>query len=153
MNAYLETAVLTASPARLHGMIAEAALRHATAAAGALEAGDREAGHLAASRAIACVAELVNGLAPDAAAPDPGTGTTRELTAALAGQFGFCLEKLSEADRTGAPAPGADAARVLAVHVETWRELLAALPAEGPAGAGPAAAGADGPPVARSWAA
>ena len=155
LNAYLETAVLTAPPARLHGMIADAAVRHAAAAAAALAAGDREGGHRAAGRATACCAELIAGLDPRAAG-----GRMKEVTDALAGQFAFCLGKLSEADRTGEAAPAADAARVLAVHAATWRELLlgsadaapataAAVPATAPAAFGD---GGD-EPVARSWAA
>ena len=73
-NRYLEAAVTTASPARLHGMIADAAVRHATAAAAALAAGDRDGGHRACSKAIACAAELLAGLDPAAA---PATPTRR----------------------------------------------------------------------------
>ena len=164
--------MLTASPAKLHGMVADAAVRHAAAAAEALAAGDREAGHLACSKASACAADLVAGLNPDAAgAGDAGAKEemkeVKEVTDRLAGLFAFCVEKLCEADRTGEPAPAADAARVLGVHAETWRELRASLgpdadakaggrPATVPAphfAAAPPAAGYGDETVGVSWAA
>ena len=122
MTDYLETAVFTASPAALHGMLADAAVRHATAAAAALENGDREAGHLACAKASGCVGELLSGLNADAAG-----GAMRETVEAITAQFAFCLRNLAEADRAGDAAPAAAAARVLTVHAETWRELRAAL--------------------------
>ena len=160
MNGYLETAVLTASPARLHGMVADAAVRHAAAAAAALAAGDREAGHRACSKAIGCAAELLAGLTPDAAGDGGGgDGDVKAVTGRLGALFAWCVERLAEADRAGEPAPAADAARVLGVHAQTWRELQAALagdaaapnPAAPPAFA--AAPGAGGGPIGVSWAA
>ena len=146
MTGYLETAVFTASPAALHGMVADAAVRHASAAADRLAAGDREGGHLACSKATGCVAELLGGL--DRGAAGGAAGEMNEVTDRLAGLFAFCLGKLSAADRTGEAAAAADAAKVLTVHAETWRELRAALGPDAPPAAAPESTSAAAPAAA-----
>ncbi len=132
-NDYLKSAVATASPAALHGMIADAAVRFSNLAAAHLSDGldrDEAAGYAALDRATACVAEMLSGVNPKAA----GTGgeVGEAVAAGVADRFAFCLRRLSDAGRLNDPAPIRDAARVLSVHAETWRELLgggAATPA------------------------
>ena len=153
-DAYLNAAVSTAPPAALHGMLADAAVRHAAAAAAKLAARDEAGGHAALEKASAIVAELLGGVRPHAAPDD----AARAVAEGVAARFQFCLERLAESGRTNAPAGAADAARVLTVHAETWRELLRG----GAAGTGGAAAeplafapaaAPVGEPVRRSWAA
>ena len=153
-DAYLNAAVSTAPPAALHGMLADAAVRHSGAAAAQLAAGDEAGGYAALEKASALVAELLGGVRPHAA-PDEDA---RAVAEGVAARFQFCLERLADSGRTNAPAGAADAARVLTVHAETWRELLRGgdgvkgdVAAE-PLAFAPAAAPA-GEPVRRSWAA
>ena len=131
---YLAARVRTASPERLHAMVVDAAVRWAIRAGDALEAGDREAGHLASSKAVALVSELIAGLDRDA---DAGVA---DGTAAL---FAFALARLAEADRERDAARARAAARVLSVHRETWAELLRARGTERAPEAAPPAAGLD----------
>ena len=166
-NDYLEAAVLTASPAALHGMIADAAVRFSAAAAEALADGpdrDEAAGYAALDRAVACVSELIAGVKPEAARHEPGGEAAGAVAESVAGRFAFCLGRLADAGRTNSAGPARDAARVLGVHAETWRELL-----RGDAGANagastgepvafapmaaPAAEADAAPPAPRSWAA
>ena len=114
---YLSARVTTAPPERLHAMVVDGAVRWATRAADALDIGDREAGHLAASKGLGLVSELIAGLNREVDAD------LADRTAAL---FAFAFARLAEADRTGTPGPARDAARVLSAHRETWAELLAA---------------------------
>ena len=154
-DAYLRAAVSTASPAGLHGLVADAAVRFSARAAALLAEGpgrDEAAGFAALEKAIGCVAELLAGVKPDAAGADP------VVADGVAGRFAFCLGRLAEAGRTNAAAPAADAARVLTAHAETWRELLRGAAAESggePVAFVPAAApaAADGEAAPRSWAA
>ncbi|MFH5805673.1 flagellar export chaperone FliS [Alienimonas sp. DA493] len=132
-NDYLRTAVTTASPAALHGMLADAAVRFSARAAELLAEGpdrDEAAGYAALDRATALVAELLSGVKPDAAAADGEAART--VAEGVQARFAFCLGRLAEAGRTNAAAPIRDAVRVLTVHADTWRELLGS--AEGPGG-------------------
>ncbi|MEM9702193.1 MAG: flagellar export chaperone FliS [Planctomycetota bacterium] len=129
VNEYLRETVATASPAALHGMIVEGAVRFSQAAAKHLAPGpswDEAAGYAALDRATACVAELIAGVNPQAAgAAAPETGPVGEAIAqGVAGRFAFCLSRLADAGRLNDPAPARDAARVLQAHAETWQELL-----------------------------
>ena len=163
-NDYLKSAVWTASPAALHGMIADAAVRFSAAAAEALADGpgrDEAAGYAALDRAVACVSELIAGVKPEAARHEPGGEAAEAVAESVAGRFAFCLGRLADAGRTNSAGPARDAARVLGVHADTWRELLrgdagsgAHEPAAEPVAFVPMAAPADAaPPAPRSWAA
>ncbi|QDT15206.1 flagellar export chaperone FliS [Alienimonas californiensis] len=166
-NDYLRAAVTTANPATLHGMLADAAVRFSSRAADLLADGpdrDEAGGYAALDRATALVAELFAGVKPNAAA---ATGEDADAGRAIAegvrARFAFCLGRLAEAGRNNAAAPARDAARVLTVHAETWRELLLGSAGQGGAAAAPSPepltfAPAPAPPAAasaasRSWAA
>ncbi|NNJ27177.1 flagellar export chaperone FliS [Alienimonas chondri] len=168
VNEYLRAAVQTASPAALHGMIVDAAVRFSNTAAELLADGpdrDEKGGYDALDRAMGCVTELISGVNPKAAGFHGEDGEAgRAIAEGVAARFAFSLERLAEAGRTNAAAPAREAARVLAAHAETWRELLGGTTAEGasaedwsannePIAFTPAAAPVAAPAESRSWAA
>jgi len=164
VNDYLRAAVSTANPATLHGMIVDAAVRFSSSAAELLADGpdrDEAAGYAALDRATACVAELIAGVKPDAVGAGEEGEAGRSVAEDVRGRFVFCLARLAEAGRANSAAPARDAARVLAVHAETWRTLMRGVadetadgaPAAEPVAFTPAAAPTDAPAASRSWAA
>ncbi|MEM1060872.1 MAG: flagellar export chaperone FliS [Planctomycetota bacterium] len=113
---YLTTRVLSASPAELHLMTVDGALRHASHAKRAIETGDTETAAAALASARGFVTELISGLNQKA---EP------ELVGGVASLFVFALRRLAEAElKPTEPALVADAITTLAAHREAWKELI-----------------------------
>lgn len=117
---YLEMKVLTASPAQLHLLILEGAIRHARQAREALVSQDWEASFDLLNRSREFVSELLGGLKDDQAP---------EMVESLKQLFTFAYRNLALADLEREPTRVDSALRVLELHRETWLELLTQLPA------------------------
>ena len=124
MNAeqeYLEAKVMTATPAQLHLMVVDAAIRYTTQAVGGLEEHNYEITHLALNNARSFVAELISGLDEEQAP---------ELTKQLQGLFFFVYRNLVDADLKHDVSLVHDANKILRMHRETWVELTENLKSE-----------------------
>ena len=122
-DAYLETAVLTASPQRLHLMVLDGALRHARRAEAALESGDAAAARLDLGDGRACGGELISGLDPR---HDSG------LVENVKALFVFAYRKLALAELERNVRHLRDGLKVLELHRETWLQLMEATRAAEP---------------------
>ena len=124
MNAeqeYLESKVMTATPAQLHLMVVDGAIRYATQAVQALDEHNYETTNLALNNARAFVAELISGLDEEQAP---------ELVGQLKGLFFFVYRNLVDADLKHDVGMVHDALKVLRMHRETWVELTEKLKTE-----------------------
>lgn len=119
---YLTTRVLSASPAELHLMTVEGALKHARRAAAAHEAGKPKKASAELAIARGFVTELLSGLNLDANA---------EIAAGVGSLFVFAMRRLAEAElKPDEPELVADAITTLEAHRDGWRELMDVLPNE-----------------------
>ncbi|MBI2896556.1 MAG: flagellar export chaperone FliS [Deltaproteobacteria bacterium] len=111
---YQATTVETASPAQLVVVLYDGALRFLRQAAAAAEGGEIAKRGMALGRAHAIVTELQATLQPEHAP---------ELCAQLDGLYGFVLEKITEANLKGDPAPLVPAVKVLEQLREAWAQV------------------------------
>ncbi len=125
---YLEMKVLTASPAQLHLLILEGAIRHARQARESLVSQDWETSFELLNRSREFVSELLGGLNAEQAP---------EMVESLKQLFTFAFRNLALADLEREPTRVDSAVHVLELHRETWLELLSQLPAATPALKGP----------------
>lgn len=114
---YLASRVMTASPAQLHLMVVDGALRHSNAALVAMKKSNREQAWSSLSEARAHVAELLSGVAESDAEP---IVNTREL-------FRFTFRELMFADHEQSAPRIESAIQILQAHRETWVMLLEAV--------------------------
>jgi flagellar secretion chaperone FliS len=144
-NDYLVTEVMTASPQKLRLMLIEAALRHCQRVAQGWEQGQREVAAQSLIRAQEIVCELLSGTNKDADAA---------LVRRTNGVYMFVFRQLGMAQLRNDSAKLADAARILELERETWRQVCAQLAAsESPRGPHrpPNNVGAPASPHTRSW--
>ncbi|HEV8003511.1 MAG TPA: flagellar export chaperone FliS [Planctomycetaceae bacterium] len=111
---YLETNILTATPHQLHLMVIDGAIRHSTAAEGALRSGDFAPARMQLTRANQFVAELIAGL---------DSARQPHVVDRLKSVFAYVQRTLAEAERKHDPQPVADALAVLRLHRRTWLAL------------------------------
>ena len=111
---YLETAVLTAPPQKLHLMLVEAAIRSAERARRHMQAEDHEKACDALIHAQQVVTELLGGLNRDADAP---------LAKKAAAIYLFVFRGLVDAGMQRDLKKLDDVLRVLRVEQETWRQV------------------------------
>lgn len=122
---YLSTQILTASPYRLHLMVAEGAVRFARLGAEAMESGDIETAHSALSKSRDFVSELIGGLSEE---------YDQDLSTRMKQLFFFAYVNLAEGERERDGRKVQEALKVLTSHLETWRELGEQLQQDGAAG-------------------
>jgi len=134
---YLETRVMTATPAQLHLMVIDGAVRFAASADESLSEGDFEAAHFSLNRAREFVTELIGGLNEEHAS---------ELTEQLKALFAFVFRNLVEADMERNAAKVRDALKILRMHRESWTAMLTQFNSES------APEDTVSPPQGRSWA-
>jgi len=134
---YLETQVMTATPAQLHLMVIDGAVRFSTRAEEALDESDFEAAHFSLNTARDFVTELIGGL-NDEHAP--------EITERLKALFAYVYRNLVEADMERDVTKVRDALKILRMHRESWTALMAQLNSDS-ANNGPVP-----PPQGRNWA-
>ncbi len=111
---YLENQVMTATPARLHLMVVDGAIRYAKLAVESLENDDIEGWHMALNRSRQFVCEIVGGLDSEVAP---------EIAENLKALFAFVLQKMMLADAERDPEMVRAALSVLEIHRETWLML------------------------------
>ena len=114
-NSYLRDAVMTATPEQLQLMLYDGAIRFATQARDALEAGHYETSYEKLSRAQAIIIEMETGLRRE---------VNPELCDRMAAIYGFLYRKLVEASVNKETAAVDDALKVLRLERETWALLL-----------------------------
>lgn len=109
---------MTAPPERLHLLVVEAALRYARIGREAVIEKKFDRAFAALSKSRECVAELISGIRND---PNP------ELAERLKGLFLFCHGAILRGDLEHNPDRIADAIKILEMHRDTWKELIARL--------------------------
>lgn len=117
-DAYLASQIDTASPEKLHLLVVRGALRFAEQAKQAYTAQQFDQYHLALSRARACVTELLVSVKPE---------PNRELADNLKSLFTFVHRQFNLADLHRSPEQIDDGVKVLAIHHDTWLELMQAV--------------------------
>lgn len=115
---YLVSSVMTAPPERLHLLVVEAAVRYARIGREAVIEKKFDRAIASLSKARECVTELISGIRTD---PNP------ELADRLKGLFLFCHGAILKGDLEHNPDQIADAIKILEMHRDTWRELIARL--------------------------
>lgn len=111
---YFENRVLTASPAKLQWMLLDAALKAVRAAEQLLVDGRALHANVELAQAEAVLAEIVGSMRKD---------VSPELVTQSAAVYAFILRRLTEAHLSSEVHLVRDAARVLEVELETWRQL------------------------------
>lgn len=134
---YLETRVMTATPAQLHLLVVDGAVRCAVRAEEALSASDFEAAHFSLNDARDFVTELIGGLNEEHAP---------EITEPLKALFAFVYRNLVEADMQRSVAKVRDALKILRLHRESWTLMMEQLKNDSET------SDAIHPPQGRSWA-
>ncbi len=114
---YLESRVLTASPAKLQWMLIDGALKSVRRAEERLEAGDSMRANVELSHAESILSEIVGAMRKDV---DP------KLVEQSAAIYAFVIRRLTEAHLSAEIQPVRDAARVLEIELETWRQVCEA---------------------------
>jgi flagellar protein FliS len=120
-HGYLENEVLSASPAKLHLLLIEGALRVAEQARQHWRDGNNEQAFEALVRAQEIVTEMTAGLNREAAP---------EITGRLSAVYLFIFRALVEAGLRHSEAKLDEALRVLAIERDTWRAVCAKLKSE-----------------------
>lgn len=118
---YLEAQVMTATPAQLHLMVIDGAVRFAARADESLSEGDFETAHFSLNTARDFVTELIGGLNEEHAP---------ELTEQLKALFAYVYRNLVEADMERNVAKVRDAVKILRMHRESWVTMMAQLKSE-----------------------
>jgi flagellar protein FliS len=125
-KAYLQTKVMTASPAELRLMLFEGAIRFATQARDGLASKDYDAAYTGITRCQNILVELINGLKPE---HDP------QLCNRLSGLYTFLYTRLMQASNQREPALIDEVLKLLNYERDTWNMLLDQLAAENRAAA------------------
>ncbi len=113
---YLRTQIMSASPQRLHLMMLDGAIRYATQARNAWDAGDRQAVSELLIRSQEIMAEMVAGFKAE---------TDPDLVHKAAGVYLFILRSLVAANVHREFDKLNDALRILDFERETWRQICA----------------------------
>lgn len=124
---YLVSSVMTAPPERLHLLVVEAALRYSRIGREAIIEKKFERAFGSLSKARDCVTEMLTGIRVE---PNP------QLAERLKGLFLFCHQSLMQGDLQHDPVQIENAIKVLEIHRDTWRELIARLSGQAAAGMG-----------------
>lgn len=132
-NQYLQTKVLTASPAELRMLLIEGAIRFATQGRDGLAQRDYEKTFEGFSQAKAILMEMITALRPDVDA---------ELCENLRALYTFMYKRLIEANVEKDPAIATEVISLLEYERETWSLLLDKLVEEKMPTPEPASAGA-----------
>jgi flagellar protein FliS len=117
---YLVTAVMTATPQKLHLMLLDAALRQCEATRQAWKNLNADAARTALVKAQDIVTELLASL---------NYGEHPELTARIAGVYRFIFQMLVAAHVHEDAKSLADATQLLEIERETWRQYVEKSPA------------------------
>lgn len=112
---YLRNAVQTATPEQLHLMLYDGAIRFATQAKDAIEAGNIEETYNLITRAQKILLEMENGLKPEI---DP------EITGQMSALYSFVYRKLVDANINRDADCVEDALKILRYQRETWVMLM-----------------------------
>lgn len=120
-DGYLENEVLSASPAKLHLLLVEGAMRTAEQARHHWREGRQEQAFESLVRAQEIVTEMMGGLNREA---------LPELTGRLAAVYLFIFRALVEAGLRHSEAKLDEAVRILAIERETWRAVCEKLKSE-----------------------
>ena len=120
-SAYLETKVMTASPAELRLMLIDGAIRFTEQARAALASRDHEAAFEGFSKARAIVTELIAGLNPD---------ISPELCERLTKLYTFVFTRLVDAASTRSEETLDEVLQLLRYERDTWHMLVSNLTAE-----------------------
>ena len=126
-KAYLQTKVMTASPAELRLMLFEGAIRFATQARDGLANKDYEAAYTGITRCQNIIVELINGLKPE---HDP------QLCNRLSGLYTFLYTRLMQAGSERNLVYIDEVVNLLNYERDTWTMLLDQLAAENRAASG-----------------
>lgn len=113
-NTYLATQVLTASPAKLHLTLIEAAIRSARQASALWRAGRIDEAGQAIDHCQELVSELLAGLRPELAP---------QLVGDVASVYLFVFRRLTAAALEHNQAPLEEAISTLEIERDTWREV------------------------------
>jgi len=125
---YLRNAVQTASPEQLHLMLYDGAIRFATQARDAIEAGQIEETYNLLTRAQKIVLEMQNGLRSEV---DP------EITGQMSALYSFVYRKLVDANIQRDVDAIDDAVKILRYQRETWVMLMEKVQEQNGKDAGP----------------
>jgi flagellar protein FliS len=120
-NAYLQTKVLTASPAELRLMLIDGAIRFAEQAKAGLQSRDHEKTFEGFSKARSIVTELISGLNPEA---DP------ELCDRLTGLYTYVFTRLVDASSERSVEIVDEVIQIIRFERETWALLVESLSRE-----------------------
>lgn len=120
-NAYLQTKVMTASPAELRMMLFDGAIRFATQAREGLSSKNFEAAFTGITRCQNIILELINGLKPE---HDP------ELCNRLSGLYTYIYTRLMQASSERNTTHVDEVLHLLKFERETWSMVLEQLAAE-----------------------
>lgn len=112
---YLRNAVQTATPEQLHLMLYDGAIRFATQAKDAIDAGNIEETYNLITRAQKIILEMENGLKPEV---DP------EITGKMSALYSFVYRKLVDANINRDADCVEDALKILRYQRETWVMLM-----------------------------
>ncbi len=126
-NAYLQTKVLTASPAELRLMLIDGAIRFAEQAKAGLIARDHEKTFEGFTKSRAIVTELISGLNPEA---DP------ELCDRLNGLYTYIFTRLVDASSERSIEILDEVIQIIRFERETWALLVSSLSRENASAAG-----------------
>jgi flagellar protein FliS len=137
---YLSTGILTSPPQKLHLLLLEGAVRFVRRTELAWENGSLEEGYQYLERARAIVGELLAGIKKE---------VCPELTEYVAALYRFVYTALAEAGLTQNVARLREAARILEMDRDTWREVCQILGGQAPNSQADISAGteADSTPV------
>ena len=120
-NAYLQTKVLTASPAELRLMLIDGAIRFTEQAKAGLQSRDHEKTFEGFSKARSIVTELISGLNPEA---DP------ELCDRLTGLYTYVFTRLVDASSERSVEIVDEVIQIIRFERETWALLVESLSRE-----------------------
>lgn len=136
-DAYLQNAVMTATPEQLQMMLYDGAIRFARQAREAMLGKDLETACEKLLRVQRIVTEMKNGLRPE---------IQPELCEQLAGLYNFVYWRLVEANVRHEPAFIDEALKILEHQRETWRMLLEKVQSANASVRAPGSTTTQGPP-------
>jgi len=140
-DAYLQNAVMTATPEQLQMMLYDGAIRFARQAREAMLGKDLETACEKLLRVQRIVTEMKNGLRPE---------IQPELCEQLAGLYNFVYWRLVEANVRHEPSFIDEALKILEHQRETWRMLLEKVQSANASIRAPGSTATQGPPRADS---